>query len=241
MKPDPRPIGRLKKHLIADPFPWAIWLLFNRALSKLRSAYLGWLFRAPRLHLGPGCRINGTRFIRFGSNLYIHGNLWLHAITTYNDQRFRPLIEIGDQVSISERVHITCIERIRIGNRVVIGSGTYIGDHHHGVYRGPEQSRPDTPPAFRPLGGGGPVIIGDDVWIGDNAVIIGPVSIGRGSIIGANSVVRRDVPDQTIAAGVPARPIKQFKYATSQWERICADGPKDTLLAPDEELRDSRA
>lgn len=85
------------------------------------------------------------------------------------------------------------------------------------------------------------MIIGDDVWIGDNAVIIGPVSIGRGSIIGANSVVRRDVPDQTIAAGVPARPIKQFENATSQWERICADGPQGNALTPDEQFRDSRA
>jgi len=64
------------------------------------------------------------------------------------------------------------------------------------------------------------VVIGDDVWIGENAVIVGPLSIGRGSIIGANSVVRRDIPDRTIAAGAPAREIKRFDPSSGQWKRI---------------------
>ena len=62
------------------------------------------------------------------------------------------------------------------------------------------------------------MIIGDDVWIGDNAVIVGPVTIGRGSIIGANSVVRRNIPERTMAAGAPSRAIKRFSESTGQWE-----------------------
>lgn len=73
------------------------------------------------------------------------------------------------------------------------------------------------------------MIIHEDVWIGDNVVIVGPVSIGRGSIIGANSVVRRDIPDRTIAAGAPARAIKKFNDATGQWEKI---GAGDTEASP---------
>ena len=216
----PQRVGRVNRFLIADPLPWAVWLLIRRSFSKIKSAYLGWLFRARGLYLGPGCKVSGSRFIRFGANIYAQGNLSLHAVSSYGNQRFQPVIEIGDAVSFSERVHISCIESVQIGKRVLIGSGTYIGDHHHGVYNGPHQSHPDSPPASRVLGGGGPVIICDDVWIGDNVVIIGAVTIGRGSIIGANSVVRRDIPDRTIAGGVPARVIKRFNQTTFQWERI---------------------
>lgn len=210
----------MNKHLLADPIPWALWRMIRRTGSKLKSAYLGWLFRAPGLYLGPGCNVIGSRFIRFNANVYAQGHLWLEALSVYKEQRFQPSIEIGEDVSISERVHITCIEQIHIGKRVLIGSGVYIGDHQHGVYSGAEQTHPDIAPACRLLGGGGPVMIGDDVWIGDNAVIIGPVSIGRGSIIGANSVVRRDVPERTIAAGTPARELKRFNETTGQWESI---------------------
>jgi len=82
------------------------------------------------------------------------------------------------------------------------------------------------------------VIVGDNVWIGDNAVIIGPVSIGRGAIIGANSVVRRDVPAYTMAAGAPARPIKRFDEAAGQWERVWADDSHGAPVQLDQELKD---
>ncbi len=241
MNQNPSPPSRVSKHFLADPWLWALWLLVRRTASVLKSAYLGWLFGAPRLYLGPSCRISGSRFIHFGSNLHAQGNLWLHAISAYNQQRFEPRIAIGNHVSFSERVHITCIEKIEIGDRVLVGSGVFIGDHHHGSYRGSQQSHPDTGPIYRPLGGGGPVSIGDDVWIGDNAVILGPVSIGRGSIIGANSVVCRDIPERTIAAGAPARPVKRFSEATSQWERIHEDALAEAPAFPARTFRGSRA
>lgn len=214
--------GPIRRRLLADPLPWAVWLMLRRALSKFKSSCLGWLFGARGLYLGPACRVSGSRFIHFGVDVYAQGHLWLEALPFYQEQRFHPSIGIGDQVSFSERVHVSSIHRIEIGNRVLVGSGVYIGDHQHGAYRGAAQTHPDIPPALRPLEGGGPVKIGDDVWIGDNAVIVGPVSIGRGSIIGANSVVRRDIPERTIAAGAPARVIKQFNELNGKWENIAS-------------------
>jgi lipopolysaccharide O-acetyltransferase len=67
------------------------------------------------------------------------------------------------------------------------------------------------------LGGGGPVVIQHDVWIGDNVVIVGPVTIGAGAIIGANTVVRRDVEPATMVAGTPAKVIKSYDPAASRW------------------------
>jgi acetyltransferase-like isoleucine patch superfamily enzyme len=213
-------LDTLDRLFSADPFPWAGWLLLRGISTKLKSRYIGWLFQAPGLHLGPGSIVRGVKHVHFGSNIYVHGHLWLEAVTRYRDQCFAPRIEIGDEVAFSEGVHISCIERISLGNRVLIGSRVYISDHSHGLYKGAIQSHPDEPPARRPLGAGGPVDIGENVWIGDNAVIVGPISIGRGSIIGANSVVRANVPDRTMVAGAPARVIKHFNGLRSQWERL---------------------
>ena len=62
-----------------------------------------------------------------------------------------------------------------------------------------------------------PVEIGDRVWIGENAVILAGVSVGSGSIIGANSVVTKSVPDRCIAAGAPAQVVKVWDETTRQW------------------------
>src|SRR5436305_1346914 len=101
------PTTRIRRYWIADPFPWAFLLFLRRGLSKLKSAHLGWMFKAKKLYLGPGCKVSGSRFIRFGVNVYAQGHLWLEAISAYKDQVFQPSIDIGDDVSISERVHIS--------------------------------------------------------------------------------------------------------------------------------------
>jgi len=144
----------------------------------------------------------------------------MEAIAVYRTQRFRPKIEIGDEVSFSEGVHITCIDRISIGRGVLFGSRVYLSDHNHGIYKGPGQSHPEEQPSQRQLGGGGVVEIGDHVWIGDNVVIVGPITIGRGSIVGANSVVRTNVPEFTMVGGIPASVLKRFEPATGQWEKL---------------------
>lgn len=67
----------------------------------------------------------------------------------------------------------------------------------------------EIPPTQRPVYSKGPVIIGNNVWIGDKATILPNVSIGNGAIIAANSVVTKDVPEYCIVAGNPAKIIKQ--------------------------------
>jgi acetyltransferase-like isoleucine patch superfamily enzyme len=203
-----------------DPLLWKLWLLVTRAFHKIKSRVLAGLFRAPHLYLGRGCVVHGAHRISFGRNVYANSNLWLEAVVRYRDQHFAPTIEIGDNVSFSDSVHITCIHSIILKKGVLMGSRVYVSDHNHGVYKGIGQSHPAEPPAQRQLGGGGPVIICENVWIGDNAIILGPLMIGHGAIIAANSVVTRDVAPQTIVAGIPARPIKCFDEATGTWNRI---------------------
>jgi len=127
---------------------------------------------------------------------------------------------IGRGLAASDRLHITSINRIEIGDNCLFGSGVFISDHNHGSYKGEDQSPPNEPPVIRKLVSHGPVIIGSNVWLGDNVVVIGPVRIGNGVVVGANSVITRDIPDNVIAAGIPAGIIKRFDGTIGKWEKL---------------------
>jgi len=68
--------------------------------------------------------------------------------------------------------------------------------------------------------------IGNDCWIGANVVITAGVSIGKHSVIAAGSVVTKDVPEYSIAAGNPAKVIKQYNFLTEKWEKVVDDSKK---------------
>lgn len=119
-----------------------------------------------------------------------------------------PSIQIGDDCHIGENAHITAINRIQIGNHVLTGRGILITDNAHGQSTYPSMS---LAPHFREMYSKGPVVIGDNVWIGENACIMPNVTIGDNSIIAANSVVTKDVPPFCVVAGIPARVIKDIK------------------------------
>jgi lipopolysaccharide O-acetyltransferase len=203
----------------ANPAGIASILIVQRSWHKIASSVMAALLKAPGLYLGPGCRVLGGRHISFGEHVFAERNLWLEAVTSYRSQCFQPEISIGDYVSFSDGVHISSIARITIGKHCLFGSRIYVSDHNHGIYKAEGQSSPDEAPAHRLLGGGGPVVIGENVWVGDNSVIIGPATIGKGAIIGANSVVRGVVPANTIVAGAPAKPIKSFNSKTGSWDK----------------------
>ena len=216
MKNIPAAISRLFR---ANPAGIASLLLAGRLWSRVTSLLMAFQLNAPGLRLGPGCRVTGGRHISFGRDVYAERNLWLEAVISYRSQHFEPEIAIGDCVCFSDGVHISSIASIVIGSHCLFGSKIYVSDHNHGIYRGEPHSSPEEPPAHRLLGGGGPVVIGENVWIGDNSVIIGPATIGRGAIVGANSVVRGVVPSYTIVAGAPAKPLKIFDFKTGSWDK----------------------
>ena len=128
-------------------------------------------------------------------------------------------IIIGKDVEINDYVHITSMKNIIIGDNVLIASKVYISDCSHGSYSGNEfDSSPTSIPKDRPFSTE-KIIIEDNVWIGEMVSILPGVTIGKGSIIGANSVVTKDLPANVIAVGIPAKPIKKYNFNSQRWEK----------------------
>lgn len=153
-----------------------------------------------RLTTGVGCRLEA---FPLGSKITLH---------------------IGKDVQINDYVHITAMEEVRIGNNVLLASKIYISDCSHGSYAGNEDdSNPEVPPAQRKLIAKS-VIIEDNVWLGEFVSVLPGVTIGRGTIVGANSVVTKSLPPFVIAVGTPAIPIKRFNVETKKWEKTNPDG-----------------
>ncbi len=127
-------------------------------------------------------------------------------------------IKIGDYSLICPGVRLSAAENISIGDSCMIASNVYITDSDwHGIY---DRSLP--------VGNTKPVIIDDNVWIGDSAIICKGVSIGKNSIIGAGSVVTQDVPENVIAAGNPARIVKELdKEREMKTRKEMYENPKE--------------
>ncbi|WP_071461735.1 DapH/DapD/GlmU-related protein [Polynucleobacter asymbioticus] len=134
-------------------------------------------------------------------------------------------LNIGKNVKMNHRVHIGVIDRVEIGDDALIGSNVTIIDHTHGIYNGKMQSSIHVKPIDRILESS-PIIIGDSVWICDNVVITQGVSIGSNSIIGANSVVTKNIPPNVIVAGAPAQIIKKWNFLTNEWVKVGSDHNK---------------
>lgn len=163
---------------------------------------------------------------------YVRGRPWMHlgkGLTTGRRMRLDAipsdgnrgvLLTLGDDVQVNESVHIAAHHSVRIGNRVLLASNVFITDHNHGTYSGEGvHSDPRSAPALRPVTMA-PVVVEDDVWVGEYVTILPGVTVGRGSVIGSMSVVTRDVPEYCIAVGSPARVIKRYDFETARWVRV---------------------
>lgn len=130
------------------------------------------------------------------------------------------VLHIGKNIQINDYVHITAMKNVTIGDNVLMASKIYISDCSHGSYLGDENdSHPKTIPKDRPLFSK-PVVIKDNVWLGEFVSVLPGVTIGTGTIVGANSVVSKSLPDYVIAVGSPAKPIKKYNFESQRWQKI---------------------
>lgn len=167
-----------------------------RARNKLWTAacrpVFGQLGRGTVLHLPT--RIAGARRLHLGHYVVVGAGSWLEA----GDEG---RIELHDGVRLTSRCTITSQRSVIIERDVLIAAGVYISDHSH------ERGDAVVPIGLQGTTAAEPVLIKSGAWLGQNVVVLPGVTIGRNAVIGANSVVRDDVPDLAVAVGAPARVI----------------------------------
>lgn len=172
----------------------------------------------------PGCRIIRFPFdIRNKKNIDLGKGLTIGVgcrFEAYPLKRDVTTLHFGKNVQVNDYVHITAMKHVYIGNNVLLASKIYISDCSHGSYAGDENdSSPQITPIERELHAKS-VIIEDNVWIGEFVSILPGVTIGKGTIVGANSVVTKNLPPNVIAVGIPAIPIKIFNFKSKRWEAL---------------------
>lgn len=175
--------------------------------------YSSWITKVLRINsknvtIKRGTWLDGAQYIHIDNDVTICRNSLIEAKYLYNGKTYHPNIMIGEGAYIGSDNHFTIMGELRIGKHLLTGRHVLISDNNHGkISFGDLQLAPGE----RPLSTKGAIQIGNNVWIGENACILGGVSIGNGSVIAANAVVTHDVPDYALVAGVPARIIKKMK------------------------------
>lgn len=139
-------------------------------------------------------------------------------LTVWSDKKNIPGIVIGDHVLISPGVRISAANEISIADSCMLASHVYITDSDwHGIY---DRSLPPTETSR--------VVLEENVWIGDSAIVCKGVTIGKNSIVGAGSVVTSDIPQNVMAAGNPARVIRELD-------------PEKTIITRKDRFSDTKA
>lgn len=175
--------------------------LFYKALSVARFFLLR-LYYLKRFHatelsmVGEGCGIyifkSGT--IKCAGRIILDDHVQLHA---------RGELLIGDRFCINQYSRIVAHERIEIGNNVTIGQGVAILDHDHHFEK---QNGKLILDGYQTA----PVKLGDNIWIGDKCTILKGVTIGDNVVIGAHSLIHRDVPANVVVGGSPFKILKSL-------------------------------
>ncbi|HEY7801766.1 MAG TPA: acyltransferase, partial [Dehalococcoidia bacterium] len=166
----------------------------------------------------PPYRLTGAGRMSIGARTIIGPYAFLSVLGERLGERYDGRLRIGDDTSIGQNFIVSCAGSTVIGSRVLISSNVHIGDTMH------RYDDPNTPVIAQPMTRGY-VIIADDAFVGINAVILPNVRIGRHAVIGAGSVVTRDVPDYCVAAGNPARVLRRYDFERRAWLPVSDSAP----------------
>jgi serine acetyltransferase len=166
------------------------------------------LYFGIRSRLRSPLKITGMKNIYIGNNVFVAYKTWLAALPLTGELKCELII--GDGTNIGNFNHIYATNSIIIGQNVLTADKVYITDNLHSY-------EDVTSPIIRqPIKQISNVIIGDGTWLGENVCVIG-AKIGKNCVIGANSVVTKDIPDYSVAVGTPAIIIKRFCIKNNTW------------------------
>ena len=187
--------------------------LYFRILNKLRSLRFVLVHSPSFKTVGRGTflfspfRIDGAEGIEMGANTVLQRGGLLYCCGV---EGIPASLKIGKDCVFGYNNHIAAVRDVVIGDYVLTANNVYISDNLH------DYKDTSMPIMHQPVRFKREVAIGDGCWIGENACIIG-ARIGKNCVIGANAVVTRDIPDYSVAAGIPAVVIRQFDSQLHEW------------------------
>jgi serine acetyltransferase len=151
-------------------------------------------------------RLSGEERIAIGDEVYVGAGSWLQTLPDGDNQSVA--ISIGSGTRIAGACVISAVRNVSLEPDVLLARNVYISDHTH------KYTQTERPIHAQGLDKIGPVLIKKGAWLGQNVVVCPGVTIGRGAVVGANSVVIQDIPDFCVAVGTPARVVKQLHHNT---------------------------
>ncbi len=192
----------------------------NRQAEALARAHVG-----PHSHVDASVHVLGWNQVRVGHHSIISADTWLNV---NNRHAADPAIVIGDNCFIGRRNFMSSGELIRIGDYCLTGVDChFLGSDH--IY-----SDPFVPYVVTGTTLDAAIEIGANCWLGASVTVVGRVRVGFGSIIGAGSVVTRDVPPFSVVVGNPARVIKRFDVRAKLWIKAADWTPEAEAALPAE-------
>ncbi len=145
----------------------------------------------------------------FQSNARI--NIYNYLVSSEEE----PHLTIGKRCYLGQRESFLVGADITLGNEVIVADDVTFVSYNHGT--NPELS---VPYMNQNLENVKPITVGDNCWIGEKTTILPGVNIGKGCVIGAMSVVTKDIPDYSMAVGVPAKIIKRYDFVSHEWKSV---------------------
>jgi acetyltransferase-like isoleucine patch superfamily enzyme len=178
--------------------------VFDRTKSKCFSLLISGAFGGfgKRTVLTPPLRFSGENRIEIGSGVFAGSGCWFQVLPDGANRS--TAIWIGRGTRMSGACVISAVRHVSLGEDVLLARNVYISDHIH------DYTRTHLPVHAQGIAKVRPVSIGRGAWLGQNVVVCPGVTIGRNSVIGANSVVNVDIPDFAVAVGAPARVVRQL-------------------------------
>lgn len=200
-------------YAISRLFGWFFHFVYNGKVRyfcyRMRREFSTQLFKRDFKSFGKGSIIDFPSLLRSTKQISVGENCTLNEGLLLRCYGETSSITIGSGSALGAHSSVTCCNRIFIGKGVRTGRMVIITDNSHGNNDTIEEL--NISPILRPVVSKGEVVIEDNVWIGEKASIMPGVRIGRGSIIGSNAVVTKDIPPYSIAVGCPARVVKTIE------------------------------
>lgn len=165
-------------------------------------------------HIETPLKLRGTKYIHLSENIKLRKNYRIECIDTFAGVELHPSFSIGENVIINYNFTAFVSDSISIGKNSIFASNVMITTENHGM--DPES---EIPYAQQPLISSA-ISIGENVWLGQNVIILPGVHIGDNVIVAAGSIVTKNIDSNCICAGNPARIIKKYDNLEHKWNRI---------------------